>query len=93
MTMTCRLTDASEVTHYEWVHQGYDQSGNQSAASTREGKELTIATVSGEHRGEWTCRFYGKQGILGNVTYHVPLMGTFFDGDLRTRVENKRREV
>lgn len=76
VTMTCQLTDASEVTKYEWVHQGFDASGNRSVTSTRTGKELTIERTSGENQGEWTCRFYGREGALGNVTHHMTLMST-----------------
>lgn len=76
--MTCQLTDTSEVTHYEWVHQDFDHSINQSVTSTHAGKELTIDQRSGENQGEWTCRFYGTQGVLGNVTHHMTVMSTLF---------------
>lgn len=74
--MTCQLTDTSEVTHYEWVHQ--DRNGNQSVMSSHKGKELTISKTSGETQGEWTCRFYGRQGLMGNVTHHIAAMSTLF---------------
>lgn len=76
VTMTCQLTDASEVTRYEWVHRHLHHSSNQSVTSTHSGKELTIDKTSGENQGEWTCRFYGKQGVLGNVTHHMTVMST-----------------
>lgn len=75
--MTCQLTDTSEVTHYEWVHQDFDHSGNLAVVSIHKGKDLTVAKMSGDDKGEWTCRFYGKQGILGNVTHHMAVMSTF----------------
>ncbi|XP_041797922.1 lymphocyte activation gene 3 protein-like [Chelmon rostratus] len=71
VTLTCQLTDTSEVTKYEWVH---DLNGTQSAGSIQNGKTISVNTVSEENRGEWTCRFYGKDGILGNVTAHIHLM-------------------
>lgn len=74
--MTCQLTDTSEVTRYEWVHQDFDHSGNQSVTSTHTGKELTIDNTAAENQGEWTCHFYGRQGILGNVTHHIAVMST-----------------
>lgn len=74
--MTCQLTDTSEVTHYEWVHQDFDRSGNQSVTSTHTGKELIIDKTLGENQGEWTCCFYGRQGVLGNVTHHITVMST-----------------
>ncbi|XP_074509446.1 lymphocyte activation gene 3 protein [Sebastes fasciatus] len=74
VTLTCQLSDTSEVTDYEWVHVVYDLNGTQSVGSIQEGKTLSISKVSEENRGEWECRFYGKDGILGNVTYHIQLM-------------------
>lgn len=74
--MTCQLTDTSEVTRYEWVHRDLHHSSNQSVTSTHSGKELTIDKTSGENQGEWTCRFYGKQGVLGNATHHMTVMST-----------------
>lgn len=77
MTLTCQLTDSSEVTDYEWVHVVYDLNGTQSVGSIQKGKTLSISKVSEENMGEWTCLFYGKEGILGNVTYHIQLMSKF----------------
>lgn len=74
VTLTCQLTDASEVTKYEWVQMVYDLNGTQSVGSIQKGKTLKISKVSDENWGEWACRFHGKEGILGNVTYHIPLM-------------------
>lgn len=76
VTMTCQVTDTREVTRYEWVHKDVDHSGNLSVASIHKGKEVTVTKLSGDDKGEWTCRFYGKQGILGNVTHHMPVMST-----------------
>ncbi|XP_070692034.1 lymphocyte activation gene 3 protein-like [Pempheris klunzingeri] len=74
VTLTCQLTDTSEVTDYEWVHVVYDLNGTKSVGSVQKGKTLSINTVSDENWGEWTCRFYGKEGVLGNVTYHIQQM-------------------
>ncbi|TDH11641.1 hypothetical protein EPR50_G00063060 [Perca flavescens] len=74
VTLTCQLTDTSKVINYEWVNVIYDLNGTQSVRSIQKGKTLIISKVSEENQGEWTCRFYGKEGILGNVTYHIQLM-------------------
>ncbi|XP_026173305.1 contactin-2 [Mastacembelus armatus] len=68
--LTCQLSDTSEVTEYEWVR----DNGTQLVVPVQAGKTLNISKVLEENQGEWTCRYYGKEGILGNVTYHVPLM-------------------
>ncbi|XP_053182428.1 lymphocyte activation gene 3 protein-like [Scomber japonicus] len=73
VTLTCQLTDASDVTDYEWVRVTYDINGTQSVGPTQKGKTISISRESDEW-GEWACLFYGKEGILGNITYHVPLM-------------------
>ncbi|XP_068426588.1 lymphocyte activation gene 3 protein-like [Clinocottus analis] len=73
-TLTCQLTDSSEVTDYEWVHVEYDLNGTRSVGSIQKGKTVSVSKVSEENHGEWACRFYGKDGILGNVTYHIQRM-------------------
>ncbi|KAM8734936.1 lymphocyte activation gene 3 protein [Acanthopagrus schlegelii] len=75
VTLTCQLTDTSEVVDYEWVHVVHDINGTQSVESIQKGKTLSLGKVSEENQGEWTCRFYGQQGLLGNVTHHVHMMG------------------
>ncbi|XP_028984850.2 lymphocyte activation gene 3 protein-like [Betta splendens] len=74
VTLTCQLSDTSEVTEYEWVHVTYDLNGTRSLESVQKGKIPTISKVLEQNQGEWTCRFYGKQGSLGNVTDHVQSM-------------------
>ncbi|KAM3614253.1 uncharacterized protein V6R79_011708 [Siganus canaliculatus] len=74
ITLTCDVSDTSEVTDYEWIHVTYDLNGTQSVGSIRKGNILNIDHVSEENRGEWTCRFHGKDGVLGNVTYNVQMM-------------------
>ncbi|XP_060905252.1 contactin-2-like [Labrus mixtus] len=73
VTLTCQLTDTSDVTDYEWVHVVYGLNGTQSFGSIKKGKTLILNKVSEENWDEWVCRFYGKQGILGNVTHHSQL--------------------
>ncbi|XP_047188169.1 lymphocyte activation gene 3 protein [Scophthalmus maximus] len=73
-TLTCQLSDTSEVTEYEWVHVTYDPSATQSFRSIQKGKTLSLNQVSEENWGEWACRFSGKEGNLGNITYHVQMM-------------------
>ncbi|KAL6109297.1 lag3 [Pungitius sinensis] len=74
VTLTCQLTDTVEVTKYEWVHVIYDLNGSRSVGPILEGKSLSISTTDEGNRGEWACRFYGKDGLLGNVTHHVQQM-------------------
>nr|XP_046255175.1 lymphocyte activation gene 3 protein-like [Scatophagus argus] len=73
LTLTCELSDTSEVTDYEWVHVSGNLNGTESIGSVQKGKTVKISIVS-ENQGEWTCRFYGKEGILGNVTYYIQAM-------------------
>ncbi|KAM6968308.1 basement membrane-specific heparan sulfate proteoglycan core protein [Aplochiton taeniatus] len=74
VTLTCHLSDITEVTGYEWVRLTYDFNGTQSVSSVHTGKDLRIPTASATNSGEWMCRFYGERGILGNVTYSIPVM-------------------
>uniref|UniRef100_A0A3Q4M1N5 Ig-like domain-containing protein n=1 Tax=Neolamprologus brichardi TaxID=32507 RepID=A0A3Q4M1N5_NEOBR len=73
-TLTCQLSDASEVTKYEWAHVTYDENGTAIVGSIQNGKDIIITDGSEESWGEWTCSFYGQDGLLGNVTYNTHLM-------------------
>ncbi|XP_067094341.1 lymphocyte activation gene 3 protein-like [Osmerus mordax] len=75
VTLTCHLSDASEVTDYSWVQLTPVLNGTQSAIPfPSNGKVLNIGAVTEKTAGEWACLFYGKQGMLGNVTYDLQLM-------------------
>ncbi|KAL0985111.1 hypothetical protein UPYG_G00153030 [Umbra pygmaea] len=73
-TLTCHLSNTSEVTDYEWVQVNSDPNNTQSVSSFQKGRVLKINKETDRNSGQWVCRFYGKQGVLGNVTYHIPLM-------------------
>lgn len=72
--LTCSLSDTSEVTGYDWVREVQAEGGAQSMVVLQRGRFLRVSNVS---EAAWTCRFYGKEGILGNVTYDVPQMSKF----------------
>lgn len=69
--LSCQLSDPSEVTDYEWVHVSYDINGTESVGPVQEGQTIPVK----EDFGEWTCRYLGENGLLGNVTTQVHLMG------------------
>lgn len=76
VTLTCHLSDTDEVIDYDWVQVTNELNGTQSVSpSVSQGKILKLGTVTEKTSGEWACRFYGKQGMLGNVTYRLPLIG------------------
>ncbi|XP_015226235.1 PREDICTED: lymphocyte activation gene 3 protein-like [Cyprinodon variegatus] len=68
--LSCQLSDSSEVTDYEWVHVTYDINGTKSVGSILHGPTITVE----DNWGEWTCRYFGKSGLLGNVTTQAYLM-------------------
>lgn len=74
VTLTCRLSDTSEVTGYDWVREVHSDGGVQSARVIQRGKFLRVSNMS---EAAWTCRYYGKEGILGNVTHNAPQMSKF----------------
>ncbi|KAM3873243.1 cell adhesion molecule CEACAM2 [Diretmus argenteus] len=84
VTLTCHLSDPSEVTKYEWVYVTYDLNGTQSVSSIQEGKVLSISKAADDNSGEWACRFYGTKGVLGNVTYHIPLISSLTGDSVST---------
>ncbi|XP_055084101.1 contactin-2-like [Periophthalmus magnuspinnatus] len=66
--LTCRLSDPSAVREYEWINATFDLDGMESTGSGQKGQSVNVSRTSG---GRWTCRFYGKQGLLGNVTHDI----------------------
>lgn len=70
VTLTCSLSDADEVTRYEWVPV---VNGTESEGPLLEGKTVSLGGAS-ETFDQWTCRFYGATGFLGNVTHHIVQM-------------------
>ncbi|XP_055019793.1 lymphocyte activation gene 3 protein isoform X2 [Boleophthalmus pectinirostris] len=66
--LTCRLSDPSAVTKYKWIYTTFDLNGTEFTASVQTGQRVTVSQTSG---GQWTCLFYGQQGLLGNVTHHI----------------------
>ncbi|XP_072317612.1 lymphocyte activation gene 3 protein-like [Eucyclogobius newberryi] len=66
--LTCRLSDSSAVTAYQWLYVTSDLNGTEFTASVQSGQTVSVGGASG---GAWTCCFYGQQGLLGNVTHHV----------------------
>lgn len=76
LTLTCQLTDTSEITRYQWIRVTQDASGERRAESVQEGKSLRLSDVSRGDAGEWACRFFVARGLLGNVTQGIgPLSG------------------
>uniref|UniRef100_A0A3B3TUQ7 Lymphocyte activation gene 3 protein-like n=1 Tax=Poecilia latipinna TaxID=48699 RepID=A0A3B3TUQ7_9TELE len=68
--LSCQLSDPSEVTSYEWVHVSYDINGTELVEPVQYGQTVPVK----EDFGEWTCRYFGTNGLLGNVTTQVHLM-------------------
>ncbi|KAJ8289893.1 hypothetical protein GJAV_G00006490 [Gymnothorax javanicus] len=80
VTLTCDLSNTTGVTQYEWVQMTYDSNGTQTITPKHQTKTLMIPKMTEGHAGEWACRYHGKQGILGNVTYHLQVM-SHLEGD------------
>uniref|UniRef100_A0A8C9R094 Ig-like domain-containing protein n=1 Tax=Scleropages formosus TaxID=113540 RepID=A0A8C9R094_SCLFO len=62
----------SMVSFYEWVWVTNDASGSQAVTPFHWEKSLNIDKIQRRGPGECLCRYFGKQGILGNATYHEP---------------------
>ncbi|XP_037532150.1 lymphocyte activation gene 3 protein-like [Nematolebias whitei] len=70
VTLTCQLSDASEVAEYDWVRVTFDLNSSRSEGPIVKGQSISL----NEDWGEWTCRYYGKEGVLGSVTTQVHIM-------------------
>lgn len=75
MTLTCHLSNSSQVNSYEWLRVSYGVNSTQTLTSVSKVNSLKIPKVSEQDNGEWVCRYYGKEGLLGNVTYQLHMMG------------------
>ena len=75
LTLTCQLSNDKEVTRYEWVRVTHDNGSVAKETIVEEGKTLKLPKLTEDDMGEWVCRYHGERGPLGNVTYHVQIMG------------------
>ncbi|KAA0703019.1 hypothetical protein E1301_Tti010873 [Triplophysa tibetana] len=75
MTLTCHLSNFSQVTSYEWLRVIYGVNNTQTVTSVSTSNTVKIPKVSVQNIGEWVCRYYGKEGLLGNATYQLNMMG------------------
>lgn len=71
--LTCQLTDISQDIEYEWVPAKYNLNGPLSVGQIQKGQTFVME----EKWDEVTCRYYGNQGLLGNVTFHNQVMSKF----------------
>ncbi|XP_051576352.1 lymphocyte activation gene 3 protein-like [Myxocyprinus asiaticus] len=75
VTLTCHLSNSSFITSYEWLRVTNRINNTQTVTSVKKSKELRIQKVTEKDIGGWVCRYYGKQGVLGNITYQLHMMG------------------
>uniref|UniRef100_A0A3P9K7D0 Lymphocyte activating 3 n=1 Tax=Oryzias latipes TaxID=8090 RepID=A0A3P9K7D0_ORYLA len=68
--LTCQLTDISQDIEYEWVPAKYNLNGTLSVGQIQKGQTFVME----EKWDEVVCRYYGNQGLLGNVTFHNQVM-------------------
>ncbi|RVE62782.1 hypothetical protein OJAV_G00161190 [Oryzias javanicus] len=83
VTLTCQLTDTSQDTEYEWVPAKYIN-GTLTVGQIQKGQSFVME----ENWDEVTCRYYGKQGLLGNVTYHYQVMSAQSKENSKERSHN-----
>ncbi|XP_027005833.2 neural cell adhesion molecule 2-like [Tachysurus fulvidraco] len=74
MTLTCRISSTSQVTDYEWIHVEYSVNDTQIFTSVQKSTSKVLSVQKEKQFGEWVCRFYNKQQLLGNATYQPHIM-------------------
>lgn len=82
-TLTCHISSTSQVTSYEWIHVENDVNGNQTFTSVQKSTSKVLSIPKTKRQGEWVCRFYNQQQLLGNVTYHQQVMSEYCFKPLR----------
>ncbi|KAK3572101.1 hypothetical protein QTP86_022330 [Hemibagrus guttatus] len=73
-TLTCRISNTSQVINYEWIHVGYGVNNTQIFTSVQNSSSKILSIPKDKHLSEWVCRFYNKQQLLGNATSHLQMM-------------------
>ncbi|KAF4088206.1 hypothetical protein AMELA_G00079720 [Ameiurus melas] len=73
-TLTCRISNPTQVTSYEWIHVEYGVNDTQTFTSVQKSTSKVLSIPKEKQLGEWMCRFYNQQQLLGNATYHLQMM-------------------
>ncbi|KAM9489272.1 lymphocyte activation gene 3 protein [Clarias gariepinus] len=74
--LTCRISNTSQVTGYEWIYVEYGENYTQTFTSVQKSTSNVLKVPKDKHLGlgEWMCSFYNQNQLLGNVTYHLQMM-------------------
>ncbi|XP_053485970.1 uncharacterized protein LOC128610582 [Ictalurus furcatus] len=73
-TLTCRISNPTQVTSYEWIHVEYGVNDTQTFTYVQKSTSKVLSIPKEKQLGEWVCRFYNQQQLLGNATYHLQMM-------------------
>ncbi|MCJ8728632.1 hypothetical protein PDJAM_G00006630 [Pangasius djambal] len=88
MTLTCRVSNTSQVTSYEWIHVEYGVNDTRTFTSVQKSTSKVLSVPKEKRLGEWVCRFFNQQQLLGNVTYHLQMMSGL-EGQQKSTSGNK----
>lgn len=77
MTLTCRISSTGQITEYEWIHVKYGVNDTQTFNSVQKSTSEVLSIPKEKQLGEWVCRFYNKQQLLGNATYYLQMMSEY----------------
>ncbi|RXN33386.1 lymphocyte activation gene 3 protein-like [Labeo rohita] len=75
VTLTCNLSNSDQITSYEWLRVTYGPNDTQTVTSVQKTKSFRIQESTEKNAGEWVCRYYRNEELLGNATYHLLVMG------------------
>ncbi|KAI5618179.1 B-cell receptor CD22-like, partial [Silurus asotus] len=86
--LTCHLSSTKQVTNYEWIYVEYGVNDLRTFTSVQNSTSKLLSVPKERHIREWVCRFYNQQQLLGNVTYHLPMMSAW-EGEQQPTSGNK----
>ncbi|XP_066568463.1 lymphocyte activation gene 3 protein [Amia ocellicauda] len=78
LTLTCELSNNTGVQRYEWSHVIFDSNGTRLVTPLTSGPSNSFLVTGRSQEvttGEFLCEFYGAEGILGNASFYVPIVG------------------
>ncbi|XP_073703953.1 lymphocyte activation gene 3 protein-like [Garra rufa] len=82
--LTCHLSNSDQITSYEWLRVTYGPNNTQTVTSVQNTTSIRIQEATEKDAGEWVCRYYGKEGVLGNATYELYVMGAVKSENVRS---------
>ncbi|TRY94281.1 hypothetical protein DNTS_030369 [Danionella cerebrum] len=79
VTLFCYISSPGLITAYEWLRETRGPNDTRTLSIIQKSSSSRIQ-ISERDIGEWICRFYDHEGLLGNASYHLDMMSALKGG-------------